>query len=1365
MPMSERRRDFIKSVQQDDFKAHFEQRFVQEINIDPHKSLPKTAPRELVDCVVEQFTAFQQRDFTKEGPRISCINFNFAPEDGLSWCAQAILQRLTIKVQSYGEVACVKASRSEGSLPDIKDMIGTERLRRILERGLIPSRSTFRTAILPICLAAAAAFIKVLSDKADKEVVEFWITLWNWKVWILAIAAGGVGYWTQRVINKLRHSEDISEGELSGKLRECQERGEEDWTALYKQLKDAVRANGFRLLIVDDFGHLDPITRDLLVDQFINQEEVNVSEFWVIIDENQNGNDSFRARLGLLRPEFRERVRVYSVNLIDPNKRISLAQRWGVGTDHVEGARVIKHICEPGTSQMAWIVQTLKEYRTSHPFNKDQYDALDLLQLISLIATTPIPYESFDWYRTTFGKPKGLEEFVLKRCLPGVHCKVDEMDKRLLPVLTPNTHAGQPSGNGLHKLFESQTEQSGRFSTVKFGCWPEVKRALESQVVRKEIVSRDPALGHLYWCLFWGRELKNRKDAPRYKKLSHHIDNRAAYTEVDATVQDALLNELFAIHLDAILGCLRCGLYAQLPKVIQASLKLANESGLTIEDGQGKLLRRCLHAFALTDDADILIQVLEAIHGSADIIAETNKRITDAYVLFTELAGLGAPKMACADLLAGYCCHAAAHSDADDLGAFEIHVRIRACWVRVTFLDISSRTRAAISASEPLYTYLAPANDELKDLEQWIDVLSRRLRVGGGIQELDLMDLGDAVFVHALFIRSLLDQNQEVGLSVAFNALKVLYQDVALAVEEVGKEILKPVLVGAKHPKHLAKALLFDTIASAIAAQLLVLRTIVERGCEQSELAGCFAAFNDGIARLSTMCTFSFSTVHVADDLALGGEFLKDCRALFRTCAIAWSAMESDVRRRATVFRAMQMTAALNGYNGRTDLEEAANELVLEKDFWGFMATLVVAGIERDVIESSSFYLEQAYTHYEDAAVLKAEMKIPLLLEYDHVQGRVYDDEEWTRDLVKGGLFAKTLNLTDVEALLDTVYRLSGLRVQLNDGSAYRALREVLEKHAGTREEKVEATVMELLTAEDTANELIEKGALDPEVIRSKWEHAIDERSRVKVLCALVECTPFSDAVLSDSLAILKRRKETGYGNSAYLWLTYHIGKQLVNRQEVDQESSILLTHHLRAGLNRFQNWMDATVILDVTYLLMELDPTRKGEYESYANVWSERAHEIRIMRSRAYLADRRLYELYRQDYLTCKRFGLECEIPSTEIESGLNLHGPQLLQAVAQWVSTGAVVPIPIMTKNDSVVFCGQFLIVGHMLFSSTTASDASLERYRHDYRENGQQGYAAFYELVSSLPRAPKAMIAHMKDTLARLRKFNSESGSSQV
>lgn len=1361
MPNSEKRRDFIKSAQQDDFKALFEQRFIQEINIDPHRSQGKAAPRELIDCVVGQFTAFQQRDFTKDGPSIGCLNINFAPEDGLSWCAQAILQRLTIKIQSFGEVACIKASRSNGSLPDIKDMIGVERLRRILERGLLPSRSSFRKAVLPICLAAATAFIKVLSDKADKEVFEIWTTVWNWKVWVLAIAAGGVGYWTQRVINRLRHREDISEGDLSVKLRECQARGEDDWTALRKQLKAAVRASGFRLLIVDDFGHLDPITRDLLVDQFTDQEDVNVSEFWVILDEDQSGNDSFRARLGFLRPELRGRVRVFSMNLVDANRRFALAQRWGVGTEHVEGSRVIKHICEPGASQMAWIVQTLKEYRSAHPFDEDQYDALDLLQLISLIATTPIPYESFDWYRTTFGKPKGLEEAVLKRCLPGVHCKVDEMDKRLLPVLTPNTHAGQPSGDGLHKLFESQAEQNGRFSTVKFGCWPEVKRALESPVVRKEVMTRDPALGHLYWCLFWGRELKNRKDAPRYKKLGHHIENRAAYTEVEVPVQDALLNELFAIHLDAVLGCLRCGLYAQLPKVIQASLKLAKESDLSIEDGQGKLLRLCLQAFALTDDADILIQVLESIRGSVEPTPLTNARRTDAFVLFMELAGLGAPTMSCAELLAGYCCRSAAQTDADELGAIELHVRIRACWVRVTFLDISSRTRAAIFASEPPYTYLAPAIHELKELEEWIGVLSRRVRAGGGMQEMDLLDLGDAVFVHALFMRSLVHQGPQVDGGIAHHALNVLYQDVALAVEEAGREVLKPSLVGARHPKLLAKALLFDTIANTMAAQLLALRTIVEQGGEPTELEGSFAVFNDVISRLSTMCTFSFSTVRTTEDLAPGGEFLKDCQALFRTCAIAWSAMGSDVRRRATVFRAMQMTAALNGYDRRTDLEEAANELVLEKDFWGFMATLVVAGIERDVIESSSFYLEQAYGNYEDAPVLKAEMKIPLLLEYDHVQGRAYDDAEWTRDLVEGGLFAKTLDLTEEGYLLDTVYRLSGLRGQLNDGSAYGALRTILEEHAVTRGEKMGATVKELFSAEDTADELMEKGALDPEGIRSEWEQAIDERSRVKVLCALVACTPYSDKVIADCLAILKSKEASGYGNSAYLWLTYNVGKQLVNRQHIDQEASALLTHHLRAGLNGFQNRMDATVILDVTDLLKELDPARMGEYEAYANLWAERAQEIRIMRSRAYLADRKLYELYRQDYLTCKRFGLECEIPSTEIESGLGLHGPQLVQAVARWVADGAVVPYPIMNRNDGVLFCGQFLIIGHMLFSSTTASDTSLERYRHEYSENGQQGYAAFYELVSALPKAPKAMIAHMKDTLARLKKFNNDAG----
>jgi hypothetical protein len=145
-----------------------------------------------------------------------------------------------------------------------------------------------------------------------------------------------------------------------------------------------------RVVIVDDFGGLDPTTRQV-VQRYFESHAREVSgglEFWVVLDSTEGGT------LSQLAVSNREgfafsRTSIVRQRLLTEAEKRDLAQL--IGKPERAGFTTVKQICVEGEKSGSETNEQLRAYRMEDP-RKPLYGEIELLHLIALtMLPEPIP--------------------------------------------------------------------------------------------------------------------------------------------------------------------------------------------------------------------------------------------------------------------------------------------------------------------------------------------------------------------------------------------------------------------------------------------------------------------------------------------------------------------------------------------------------------------------------------------------------------------------------------------------------------------------------------------------------------------------------------------------------------------------------------------------------------------------------------------------------------------------------------------------------------------------------------------------------------------------------------------------------------
>jgi hypothetical protein len=304
--------------------------------------------------------------------------------------------------------------------------------------------------------------------------------------------------------------------------------------------------------------------------------------------------------------------------ILSEDERVKLAAEVG----HPERAafHTVGAICEPDPSAYIALKRRFDEYRAAHPASKEQYGTLELLYLLSLTAQD-VPFSRP--YLQQNLRSHDVRSEALLAALPGATLHPSELREHVRGIVNDFSIA----------LDERHATDEG------FEILPEAADLLIKNRVSYGLP--DPAIGHLFWSLFWYDHLRNQAAVDPFfvRKLLTHIDNTSAPSVLIRQFSPELTTKLG----EASLLAAREGIKASILKPVPDTLDFA-ESLLSESDSRGprRVLRHlCWTAYTLLGD-DRIMRVILQLHPQVTRADPANTvRVMDRF--YAELLEGGDP--------------------------------------------------------------------------------------------------------------------------------------------------------------------------------------------------------------------------------------------------------------------------------------------------------------------------------------------------------------------------------------------------------------------------------------------------------------------------------------------------------------------------------------------------------------------------------------------------------------------------------------------------------------------------------------------------------------------------------------------------
>jgi len=537
-------------------------------------------------------TAMRDEGGEESGYRAQLRLIRARDGDGMSWAAAMVSERVA-ELEPKLERIHLAGDWEKGDVPKVMELVPRRAVARLARKYGISKK--FQLVSVWSTVGVVAAYIAVGTVGlvfADKLGVLSSLHVSGlampWRIALLMVSAA-VPLVSKLLLDNVRLGDmapDVTN--LSAEIWEHQK--SDNFTGFADAIAELLETYHIpRFVIVDRFDGLDPLTKKVILKYLdVHAPSGWGYERWVIF-ETEGGPDLWNEAFNKSSGGYAEKA-LYDLRPLTPAERTDLAERIG----HPKRADLdtVRAICRPEDDARLQEFFVTKKEAQAGSRTRD----LDLFYLLALTfargrrptLTSADIVRDFEYTGTQ--EPK-LD--VLRKLLHGARLSKPQLGHWLTDVLA-----------GFEAYIKVKEERLG---PIGFDINVEVGRWLEDHW--QEFGLKRPALGHLFWALYWQTQLKKPGGAPAWvdaRKVAEHVKLGDSRVLLDEGVPDAVVDALIEAASDSASSCLGSSAHDLIPGVLITATQLVAIPRKTKRYGEASLVPLCWRAYSIIGDEAIL---------------------------------------------------------------------------------------------------------------------------------------------------------------------------------------------------------------------------------------------------------------------------------------------------------------------------------------------------------------------------------------------------------------------------------------------------------------------------------------------------------------------------------------------------------------------------------------------------------------------------------------------------------------------------------------------------------------------------------------------------------------------------------------
>lgn len=1250
-----------------------------------------------------------------------CLCVTVMQDDGMTWTAESVRVGL---MEKYPGFRCwTLAGRGSGGLPQVAELVGEGAFLKLASRFKFTSPFfSLRSWLgLPVVfLAVAIAVATKFGDELAKAQPGPFGTRWRDLVYVGLLAGSALlalvsKYFLERVLGRtLEKSREEFLKQLDANEKKLQ----------YLDFVEAVagllgRLDYPRFVVVDGFERLDYTTRKV-VERYCKElcKDGKGGELWVVF-EGENGEKLSLTQSSLPVGYGGSRTRSYRQALLTPEEKIKLVAVANLPERAVEFATA-KLICGEAKEGEKRFLDLFTEWRRRNPANPAQYGALDFLHLCALTSTPGIFYLQHRELRHDLAVKSGVRSAALTSFLPGTSLAQQEIGDQLIALDAQFRSA---------LVYKKEGDPTG-FRVV----------AAAAQVLADDAgdlgLLQPAGLGHVFWSLYWYAKVRRQPvEAFWLRKLGEHLLKAGSY-RMPKEYQAETARILFEASLYTLEGSSRTNLFGQMLPLLERGVALL-QSGPAIDAAQRKALTDFAWQSYLLVGGKAAREVLLEL-GSAESIpgADDAPDVLERYFL-DAITGDEAQQQVL---------RAAVNESGDAIRDFG---RIRSAWLNLTML----RFLATSIVQESLLESVAAAPALFDRARQRLAATGQPAGAPG--RALDLMTLSMAAWA---FGPSLACAKVPLGRNRFVQQLEMTRATLDLASEELRPNQARTETEG-PGLDYLGDALRREACFFALAGLTAVGHDFDpsegELTAEEAELmTGAFRKANE-VFGISLPLPAS---VEKLKDPALVSELTE----MLNVCGFVWQSFDLEWMRHAANLRKLQFIVICRGgaADAATPLASWADSLgaVLEqKGLAGALANCVMAVILSGTQELAAHYIRQA-AQIAMARPFGPGLRCMLAMAaIDTSHHLEVDLTPFLRELAEPGVGGESA----IERLFD----------EADPAQVRECAQRYLNAASSSPDEAFGDAIVQVVAAacdrlppgpeKDDVAALLELKALekkaamgesiDPLATLAAWGGRKGLREYCRLLLVMVRDGYYNAEIRAESLRVLQRDPAQDAYNG------YILLASAVLRREGERGEWQIPWRYLKAAIPTWEGTLVSETTIRIYQQLRARD-RRNHTYEKKVIFWQERKLERdHLKRLPALAREGKFFLIFLEYFVSMSEWGLRTDPPPDVFWNRYYTTPDERANQVDAWRQSGGVVPAAILKREHGAILNGEFLCLGHFLFSPPLELDRKFNADRQSFDLAAHEGFASLVAMIINLPEFPSSIRNQLVRHSERLTRFS--------
>lgn len=1320
--------------------------------------------RQLVPYIVERI-----RNQIKSGLRwFECLCVVVNKDDGMSWSAEAVNAGISKALPQFNHFHLSKRN-SEDRFPLIASMVGKKELLKQavkykLTNSFFSLSSWSSWAIIGVGLIFGAVFelmklvqTSISTNSPSRQIVAH---IGNW---LIAGAITLLGFIAQKIISK------ITTDDKSRSIREFLEHLDaqyetDNFEGFVRALAHILCDHIFpRAVIIDNYQRLDLTTRRVIEEYFVCQANQAAGvEYWVVFEDVSGDALSTQA---LLRSKDYGYARTHLCHqlYLSGNEKQRLVDILG-RPERAADFSAVKNVCYESEKSDQRLSDFFTEYRRLHPPSPNKYSVLDFLYLMSLGSGPGEFYVSSSSIIKLFTQENRLRSKVLVEFLKGTKLSPGEFMAYLQEI---------------EKAFPSVIAISTQRGDRCFRVVSEASRTLVNMEGSLNLPSSK--IGHIFWALFWYDRLPKDRyyEAFWIRKLVYHLLNCDSGLTEQINLPSELRLQLFEAYLFATEGCIRTCVYDDLGILFDKALQVI--SAKEVGDAQqlcARLFKQCWKAYSILGDEHILGKIAEIFVILNPAVFNLRPEYSNVHQQFF-FESISLPSSVRNRACGGF--FYIGNSDRSRRESLLRHAEsLSACMIYVC-ANILNELRVpiiseGISASEKdlwkltkeiadyIYNSEEKSSGATDAISLSICLLAGSLRLGSGVLDLRTSIQStsgeDSILAEYLLDSALMDRpllSYRLGLS-DFNNLVDLSMNAVL----VADKLANPKRVKQLQTTH--SDILFTALGQEIYISVLAAIFIASSHFSASTKKDFDPVLSKNIDDIleygKNILGHSFS-FKVNISTLDSPELLIEINSLLELSIKIWDrlgikSVAAFARIRQYIFSFKSLDISHNDYSSIDPLLVSLSSALNEVGFVGILANLVVVDSLSSVHEISAHFANMALRLIGKGGFGSKLNSIIASLVLRYYAGFAPNVE-----LTNKGLFAETeghpfflelLRAQPEAGIIGLV--LSTLNYAYNHDSL--SLLDILNSFVddlGAGNTKSEIRRMIELYELDKKTKVISPSLC--EALLTRWADQKDSWLYPWLLEILINKGNVHDIIIDEGRSVLKRNASLDTSNT-YLFFCTSLAFLIIDRHD-NQELKKTLLRYIQDAIKIWEGRLPIEKTIEVYQLLIMLDKPNVSTYLKKAQDWTATKLYRDYQQLIPEIFETATHFLIFEDYYRCMRvWGLKVDTTPAEMRIFMHYDYEKKEETIRAWKAAGSAVPEPILAQQANTVVSGEFLYLGHFLFSPPLNNESTYEIERSMFNSAAKKRLPSLLETILTLESIPESLARLLAWHADRFKEF---------